>query len=169
MSCARDGLEQGIVYKLLQEVEKEVILTDPSPSTEHLSSSQHTMPSPTPQAPSEPIPMPPIPHSAIVEASLPTHVNPSDGTITVPAPMVIDVPSGNSLRPTPAASASADTAHDAVLQVTSDNIRGTSTSAESRVLKTIKKWEMQILCSQHNPVRVFVVCEHDIHLTPYDH
>ena len=158
MSCARDGLDQGIVYKLLQEVEKEVILTDPSPSTKHSSSSQSTVPSATRQAPPEPIPMPPMTHFGMGESSLPSHINLSDSSATVPAPMVIDVSLGNSFRPIPAASTSTHTARDAVPQVTRDNIRDTFTSAEPRVLKTIRKWEMHILCSQHNPVRVFLAC-----------
>lgn len=104
VTCARDGHEQGLVYKILQEVEKEVVLLD-----------QNDRPG-TYQNPTESLPNmtsdDPIAFEPVVDAISATE-------------MSLDVTHASSGSP---------------------NIDG------SRVLKVIKKLEVQVLCPQHNPV-----------------
>ncbi|KZP12459.1 JmjC-domain-containing protein [Athelia psychrophila] len=98
VTCARDGHEQGIVYKFLQEVEKEVLLLSPytDPST-HASTSQLCPPPST-------------------------------------------------------SSASANAAAMNSMAVDQIDASGKPTDAtDQRVLKTIRKAEVQLLCTQHNP------------------
>ena len=87
INCARDGHTLGIVFAVTREVEKEVLLLDPSPRTAVPHDSMQVDPSPTAR--------------------------------------------GNAVA--------MDTAF-------------TYGSSNSRVLKIIKKLEVQILCTQHNPV-----------------
>ena len=88
VNCAREGHALGIMFTVMREVEKEVVLLDPSP-----------------------------PSSLTDNRSESMNVNSSHATndLTVAAP---------------------------ILQ-----------SSLSRVLKVIKKLDVQILCTQHNPVR----------------
>ncbi|RPD58315.1 hypothetical protein L226DRAFT_536736 [Lentinus tigrinus ALCF2SS1-7] len=115
VSCARDGHASGIVYKVVREVEKEVVLLDSQPSA--------------PAAP--PPPPPPVlllhPDSAHMQAPVtPAYVNGVEGA----QPMEVD--------PT----APAPTGPEAVERYTSPS---------PRVLKTIRKTEVEVLCHQHNP------------------
>lgn len=87
VSCARDGAQGGIVFSVVREVEKEVVLLEPSVS--------------------------------VADA---------------PSQMEVDVP-------LPEANMDANV------------VTGTSLTS-SRVLKIIKKYEVQVLCPQHNPVRL---------------
>ncbi|GLB42769.1 putative jmjN domain containing protein [Lyophyllum shimeji] len=89
VSCAREGAESGIMFTVVREVEKEVVLLEP--------------------------------------------LTPAPTTLVTPAPpdaMQVD----------------AGAAHPDV------NGMATDPSPSSRVLKVIKKHEVQVLCSQHNPV-----------------
>jgi hypothetical protein len=98
VSCARDGKESGIVFNVLREVEKEVVLLDPGTSA--------------------PINPPP-------ESTNPVGHPAGENGMNVHA-----------------------------TQLTS----GVENSAPAaRVLKVIKKVEVQVLCTQHNPVRDFQV------------
>ncbi|KAH7908694.1 JmjC domain, hydroxylase-domain-containing protein [Hygrophoropsis aurantiaca] len=93
VGCARDGADNGILYSVLQEVEKEVVLVYPQP----------VVPAAKPtDAP---------------EAQAPTGI--ADGTL-----MQVD-----SAQP----------------------VLSASGEAEPHVLKVIKKYEVQVLCTQHNP------------------
>ncbi|KAF8063524.1 jumonji superfamily protein [Lyophyllum atratum] len=88
VSCARDESESGILFNILRDVEKEVVLLEPN------APASAALVSPTP------------PDAMLIDTSAPpTDVN---GT-------------------------------------TADSSSG------SRVLKVIKKYEVQVLCSQHNP------------------
>lgn len=90
VSCARDGGFSGIVFSILREIEKEVILVYPNP----LPLAHHTVP-------------------------------PSDGTTTLLNPAL----SQSQMQP------------DAPPPV----------EAEPQVLKSIKKYDVHVLCLQHNP------------------
>lgn len=93
MSCAREGASNGIVFTVLREVEKEVVLLDPGTSN----------------PPETPMHIdPPLPGD---DGAVAAHVAPVPGPIDEPADI------------------------------------------SSRVLKVIKKVEVEVLCSQHNPVR----------------
>lgn len=92
VNCARDGHAMGIMFTVLRDVEKEVVLLDPSPSS-----------------------------SSINDRSMDIDSSRITSDLTAAAP---------------------------VLQ-----------SPLSRVLKVIKKLDVQILCTQHNPVR-----QHTIYL-----
>jgi hypothetical protein len=89
VSCARDGYEGGIIFDVLKEVEKEVVLLDPGLGA--------TRNAPTDQ-------------------------------------MQVD----SSMHPTDPSAMNAST-------------------PISRVIKVIKKLEVQVLCTQHNPVGVFLL------------
>ncbi|CCM00034.1 uncharacterized protein FIBRA_02060 [Fibroporia radiculosa] len=85
VSCARDGSDNNIVYKVLREVEKEVVLLDPHATT---------------------------PAGQLLEEKLPAVVGDSITDSSTTNPMEVETP---------------------------------------RVLKLIRKIEVQVLCSQHNP------------------
>lgn len=111
VTCARDGHEQGIIYKVLQEVEKEVVLLDPIVTSEV---EQHCDPSYT-----QPIPVG-MDFSQSASGATLTGMATDEGA---PAPTVsgFEIP----------------------------------IATGPRVLKVIKKVEVQVLCTQHNPVCVF--------------
>lgn len=89
MSCARAGAASNILYNVVREVEKEVLLVGPT-------------------APTTAIPTAPA------------------------APDAMQV--------------------DSVPSTDAQGISGPVAHAEPLVLKTIKKFEVQVLCPQHNPV-----------------
>ena len=115
VSCAREGHANGVVYRVLREVEKEVILVDNQPPRRQ----------PTPPPP------PPAPGILILHPDCqPRSPVPSGppGATAGDQPMEVD----------PARIASASNDHP----------------PEPRVLKTIRKTEVELLCHQHNPVRI---------------
>lgn len=107
VTCARDGHEQGLIYKVLQEVEKEVVLLDQDVGDK----------------PPEPLFF--NPNIIEMDSSRKRDVVESNE-------MAVDI----NLPPS---------AVDSAVATTSTN--------GHRVLKVIKKVEVQILCTQHNPVR----------------
>lgn len=96
MSCARDGKDGGIVFNVLKEVEKEVVLLDP-----------------------------------IIGA---TPTRSTDQMRVDPSTCHVDPMAMNT---------------------------GLLSPPASRVIKVIKKLEIQVLCTQHNPVSVYVWCAAD--------
>ncbi|KAI0340988.1 hypothetical protein BDW22DRAFT_1378501 [Trametopsis cervina] len=102
VSCARDGASQNIVWNVVREVEKEVILIDDQPQ------------------PSTPAPPPPL--DTVFSSEL-------DLMVAEPGLMDVEMPQD-------------------VSQVTAPVL---DTSPEPKVLKRIKKTEVEVLCSQHNP------------------
>ncbi|PIL32652.1 transcription factor [Ganoderma sinense ZZ0214-1] len=112
VSCARDGHANGVVYRVLREVEKEVILVDNQPPRRQ----------PTPPPP------PPAPGILILhpdhQPRPPTPAGPS-GVAAGDHPMDVD-PVHTSSAPT-------------------------EDPPEPRVLKSIRKTEVELLCHQHNP------------------
>ncbi|KAF8804210.1 jumonji superfamily protein [Phlegmacium glaucopus] len=86
VNCARDGHAMGIMFTVMREVEKEVVLLDPSPSSSSINS-----------------------HSNSMEVDSNHATNGLSATAPIPQ------------------------------------------SSLSRVLKVIKKLDVQILCTQHNP------------------
>lgn len=102
VSCARDGAEHHIVYNIVREVEKEVVLIDSSP-----------MP------PAAPHPMNVYPSGvhSMAEGGYGMPMGAAPPMASLPMPMEYR-------QPTP----------------------------EPRVLRNIKKLEVEVLCSQHNPV-----------------
>ncbi|OCH87758.1 hypothetical protein OBBRIDRAFT_759285 [Obba rivulosa] len=97
VSCACDGAANGIVYSIVREVEKEVVLLDP-------------------QAPAS-LPIPP------------TDLTPGAVSSTGEQPMDVD----------------------RVLQPPAQSSVPTPEPTEPRILKVIRKHEVQVLCPQHNP------------------
>ena len=97
VSCARDGAQGGVVFSVVREVEKEVVLLEPSVS--------------------------------VAEAHSQMEVD-------------VAVPEAN---------------------MEANAMTGTSLTS-SRVLKIIKKYEVQVLCPQHNPVR-FIRPDFNLRLT----
>ncbi|KAG1727789.1 JmjC-domain-containing protein, partial [Suillus paluster] len=93
VGCARDGGTSGIVYSILREVEKEVILVYPQP---------HPLPPPQPTAPSDGVP-------SFLDAVL--SQSQTQDQVMLPPPA----------------------------------------EAEPQVLKIIKKYDVEVLCLQHNP------------------
>ncbi|EPQ53152.1 JmjC-domain-containing protein [Gloeophyllum trabeum ATCC 11539] len=108
VSCARDGSEAGIVYTLLREVEKEVVLIDPSINAQPL---QH------PAVPSH-VPSYPLADKASHLIQRPDAMQVDSSAMPQPCGAVAPVP---------------------------------PSEAAPRVLKIIKKTEVQCLCPQHNP------------------
>jgi hypothetical protein len=100
VSCARDGADHNIVYNIVREVEKEVLLIE-------------TQGSSMPQA---------------------VTPGPSDAMLDVNSSDAMDV---GATQPSSSPDAQPIT--------------------EPQVLKLIKKFEVEVLCSQHNPVRCFLV------------
>lgn len=105
VSCARDGMDNGIIYEVLREVEKEVVLTDPQEAT------ADTLPEAAPS-------------SAVVE--------PFDNFYAMPVPMIVD-----ELQP---------------FELSISPATGPAGTPGPRVLKVVRKSEVQVLCPQHNPV-----------------
>ncbi|KAM5532458.1 hypothetical protein V8D89_013874 [Ganoderma adspersum] len=112
VSCARDGHTNGVVYRVLREVEKEVILVDNQPPRRQ----------PTPPPP------PPAPGILILHPAHqprpPAPIGPS-GAAAGDHPMDVDPVHTSSAR--------------------------TEDPPEPRVLKSIRKTEVELLCHQHNP------------------
>lgn len=98
VSCARDAADHNIVYNIVREVEKEVLLFES-------------------QGPSAPQAVAPDPLDAM------PHANSSD-----------EMDMGAAQPPA---------------------AQGVQPIAEPQVLKLIKKFEVEVLCPQHNPVRFF--------------
>lgn len=126
VSCARDGgsgSDQGIMFTVVGEVEKEVIFSDGSPSHQHQALLQPT-PIPTTATTTVPVVNPPINDQMPVDHPAPTSIS-EEGVGAVGA---IDSAAPNDNDPS--------------------------------VFKTVKKLEVQILCTQHNPVRfvLFLFC-----------
>ncbi|KAJ2986290.1 hypothetical protein NUW54_g9828 [Trametes sanguinea] len=136
VSCARDGGGSGIVYTILREVEKEVVLLD----------NQASASDPTPEPVSSATPtMAAVPIDPALMGDQPMDVDPSyapdaaapsvDGPLTssstasVPQPHIGAQPQPHQASPTP------------------------------QVLKLIKKTEVEVLCHQHNPVSGHVVVD----------
>lgn len=93
MNCAQDGHALGIVFAVMRDMEKEVVLLDPSPSTTRVvGDAMHA--------------------DASIGYTAGSHAE----------RMAVDTP---------------------------------APAVQSRVLKIIKKLEVQILCTQHNPVCLF--------------
>jgi hypothetical protein len=111
VTCARDGHEQGIVYNVLQEVEKEVVLLDPTVTS-------------------------------VVEQQYDS----SDFQSILPG---VD-----SSQSTPGATSAAMAVDGGAPPPAVDGL-GIPIITGPRVLKVIKKVEVQVLCTQHNPVRTF--------------
>ncbi|KAK2465042.1 hypothetical protein APHAL10511_003118 [Amanita phalloides] len=101
VNCAREGLDAGIVFTILREIEKEVVLVDAA-----IEACQKD------------------PSAMQVDASLAGQLN----TTTIPNGFEILQGSTIDLEP------------------------GVSQTSNSRVLKIIKKQEVEILCTQHNPI-----------------
>ncbi|KAI1789319.1 hypothetical protein LXA43DRAFT_1021605 [Ganoderma leucocontextum] len=121
VSCARDGHANGIVYTVLREVEKEVILVDNEPPRR------------------QPTPPPPPPGPGILilhpdcQPRVPAPTGPSGITAGDP-PMDVDlVPASSAREPVQTASAQS------------------KDPPEPQVIKTIRKIEVELLCHQHNP------------------
>ena len=129
VTCAQNGDASGVAYRVLEDIEKEVVLLEPEIAA-------------------------PISHS-------PSTVGTVDG-------MNVDQIQPSTGIPTAPQSTSAATNADVQISVThSAGIPGSTTqqpiaSSSSiptprregpRVLKTIKKLLVEVLCSQHNPVR----------------
>ncbi|KAI0696985.1 hypothetical protein C8T65DRAFT_662929 [Cerioporus squamosus] len=115
VSCAREGHASGIVYKVVREVEKEVVLLD----------SQAVVPAPPPP--------PPIlllhPHSTQAQdPAIPAAAYGSEQAQRMEVDSTPAAPLGSESQ--------VDTAERA---------------ASPRVLKTIRKTEVEVLCHQHNP------------------
>jgi len=104
VTCARDGHEHGLVYKVLQEVEKEVVLLDQNAG----------------EKTSEP-----LSSESIAIDKDPSKISPDALT-----GMAVDA-----AAPPPVV----------------DCTPATTNTGGHRVLKVIKKVEVQILCTQHNP------------------
>ena len=121
VSCARDGHASGIVYKVVKEVEKEVVLLD----------SQTLAQAPPPRPP------PPIlllhPDVAQIQASIASA--PMQG-IEHSGPIEVD----SDVAPAPPDPVTVER----------------QASPSPRVLKTIRKTEVEVLCHQHNPVCLFL-------------
>ncbi|OSD00357.1 hypothetical protein PYCCODRAFT_1437481 [Trametes coccinea BRFM310] len=126
VSCARDGVASGIVFTVLREVEKEVVLLDNhQPSASELAPVSSAAPN-----------IAPVPIDPALMSEQPMDVDPSYGpdaaapsvdasltssTISVPQPHAGAQPQPHQPSPTP------------------------------QVLKLIKKTEVEVLCHQHNP------------------
>ena len=109
VSCARDGHSNGIIYEVLSEVEKEVVLMDPQDT------------------------------AGVVAPATSSNLEKTDqGSCLEVAPvaMALDEPLTVSLP--------MESAEPSPVQPPS--------SPEPRVLKVIRKTEVKVLCSQHNPV-----------------
>ncbi|KAI0667355.1 hypothetical protein C8Q78DRAFT_1147524 [Trametes maxima] len=126
VSCAREGHTNGIVFKVLREVEKEVVLLDNKPHTPTLTAA----PTPTPALTSAPAPAPPAPILA-GPASIPI-----DPALTGEHLMDVD-PSTIAAPSVPPAQLEGQPQHQS--------------SPSPQVLKVIKKTEVEVLCHQHNP------------------
>lgn len=126
----------GIIYEVVREVEKEVVLMDPqepaaaslpeAPSFDALADGMSLQAS-LPDAISHEAPR--AENCTFSESSaIPQHSDTHDA----PVPMMVDEPLQSS----------------ELVQVVP------SASPEPRVLKTVRKTEVQVLCPQHNPVRI---------------
>lgn len=148
VSCARDGQASGIVFRVIQEVEKDVIILD-----HHVGA-----PSPPPPPPPPRLPSPssnPYLHlfSLTKAAATPLSVPPP----TEKPQQSMDV---DDVQPPLAQSCSVPS-----VTIPSANLPGPpieqphqpSSSPQPQVLKIIKKTEVEVLCHQHNPVRFSIV------------
>ena len=105
VSCAREGQHTGIVFTVLKEVEKEVVLVDSAM-----------------EAPQE---------AMQIDTSVLDQVD------------IAAILSDAAMSPGPVVGGSGESEFNP------------AHVSDSRVLKVIKKQEVEILCTQHNPVRIF--------------
>ncbi|KAI0641835.1 hypothetical protein C8Q79DRAFT_299359 [Trametes meyenii] len=123
VSCAREGHANGIVFKVVREVEKEVVLLDNKPHAAAPTPTA-TPPAPTP-APEPPAPNPVDPASVPIDPAL-TGEHPMDVD-----PSIVAVPSVPFAQP--------------------EGQQQRQPWPSAQVLKVIKKTEVEVLCHQHNP------------------
>ncbi|KAL1942341.1 hypothetical protein VTO73DRAFT_6405 [Trametes versicolor] len=127
VSCAREGHSSGIVFKVLREVEKEVVLLD----------GQAPAPAPTPAPASVPTPTPtPAPTFSAPDETIYVPIDPA----LAEQPMDMDVD--------PRITASVATASEPGAEPQDPQHQP---SPSPQVLKRIKKTEVEVLCHQHNP------------------
>ncbi|KAI0631611.1 hypothetical protein C8Q77DRAFT_1159385 [Trametes polyzona] len=137
VSCARDGHASGIVFKVLREVEKEVVLLD---------GNQAPAATPAPTPASEPAPT-----TLSAPLSEAASSSPADAGLATGQPMDVDPAMLTVARPVAMSSEPLPAEFQSQSEAQPPQQPQYQHSPSPQVLKRIRKTEVEVLCHQHNP------------------